>query len=198
MRFLMNRDSTLSMVGVPRAQRTQVESQYDGGIATFAKNCVDTVFCRLPISDNYFWRVYINGQYTPECCPEYLKAENFDKLKGGLVDRVSTHTDTVQGFLEGYDGQISRYVLLDHMDWLSDKYFVHLEAEWQAILEKAAPETRLIWRSGGLRTDFLDRVRVMVHGIERPLQELLRLRPGTGRTTAREVPRSHLRQFLHR
>jgi S-adenosylmethionine-diacylglycerol 3-amino-3-carboxypropyl transferase len=102
-----------------------------------------------------------------------LKAENFDKLKGGLVDNVSSHTDTVQGFLEGHNGRISRYVLLDHMDWLSDKYFVHLEAEWQAILERAAPETRLIWRSGGLKTDFLDRVRVTVHGIERPLQELL-------------------------
>jgi S-adenosylmethionine-diacylglycerol 3-amino-3-carboxypropyl transferase len=90
-----------------------------------------------------------------------------------LVDKVTTHTDTVQGFLEGHDGQISRYVLLDHMDWLSDKYFEHLEAEWQAILDKAASETRLIWRSGGLRTDYLDRVRVMVNGMERPLQELL-------------------------
>ena len=133
-----------------------------------------TVFSKLPLSDNYFWRVYINGEYTTECCPEYLKAENFEKLKGGLVDNVTTHTDTVQGFLEGHDGQISRYVLLDHMDWLSDKYFEHLEAEWQAILDRAAPETRIIWRSGGLRTDFLDRVNVMVNGMERPLQELLR------------------------
>jgi S-adenosylmethionine-diacylglycerol 3-amino-3-carboxypropyl transferase len=174
MRFFMNRDSTLSMVGVPKAQRTLVESQYEGGIATFAKNCVDTVFGELPISDNYFWRVYVNGEYSPECCPEYLKEENFEKLKGGLVDNVTTHTDTVQGFLEGHDGQISRYVLLDHMDWLSDKYFPLLEAEWQAILERAAPETRIIWRSGGLRTDFLDRVEVQVNGDQRPLQELLR------------------------
>ncbi len=173
-RFLMNRDSTMSMVGVPRAQRAQVESQHDGGIATFAKNCVGAVFSELPMSDNYFWRVYINGEYSRDCCPEYLKEENFDKLKGGLVDNVSTHTETVQGFLEGHDGQISRYVLLDHMDWLSDKYFEFLEAEWQAILEKAAPETRVIWRSGGLKTDYLDRVKVMVNGVERPLPELLR------------------------
>lgn len=173
MRFMMNRDSTLSMVGVPRAQRAQVESQYDGGIATFVKDCVDTVFSKLPIQDNYFWRVYINGEYTPDCCPEYLKKENFERLKGGLIDNVTAHTDTVQGFLEGHPGQISRFVLLDHMDWLSDKFFPHLEAEWQAILERAAPDTRLIWRSGGLRTDYLDRVYVNVRGVETPLQELL-------------------------
>ena len=35
----------------------------------------------------------------------------------------------------------------------------------------------LIWRSGGLKTDYLDRVRVMVNGIERPLQELLEYEP---------------------
>jgi len=173
MRFFMNRDSTMSMVGVPRAQRVQVESQYEGGIAKFAQDCVDTVFSKLPIQDNYFWRVYVNGEYSRDCCPEYLKEENFEKLKAGLVDNVTTHTDTVQGFLEGHDGQISRFVLLDHMDWLSDKFFPALEAEWQAILARATPGARLIWRSGGLRTDFLDRVKVQVNGIEQPLQDLL-------------------------
>lgn len=173
MKFLMNRDSTLSMVGVPRAQRNQVESQYDGGIARFVQDCVDTVFAELPISDNYFWRVYINGEYSPDCCPEYLKAENFECLKAGLADNVSLHTNTVQGFLEGYRGTISRYVLLDHMDWLSGKFFPLLEAEWQAIVDHAAPATRIIWRSGGLKTDFLDRVRVLVRGRQRPLQDLL-------------------------
>ncbi len=173
LRFLMNRNSTLSMVGVPRAQRNQVESQYDGEIARFVQDCVDAVFAELPIHDNYFWRVYINGEYSPDCCPEYLKAENFEKLKAGVADNVSLHTNTVQGFLEDFGGTISRYVLLDHMDWLSGEFFPLLEAEWQAIVDRAAPETRIIWRSGGLKTDFLDRVRVTVRGRERPLQEIL-------------------------
>lgn len=173
MRFAMNRDTTLSMVGVPKAQRRQVETQYEGGIVQFVQDCVRAVFAELPINDNYFWRVYMNGQYTPECCPEYLKPENFQKLKDGVADRVSVHTDSVQGFLEKHDGQISRYVLLDHMDWLSDKYFSSLEAEWQAIIDRAAPNTRVIWRSGGLRTDFLNDVQVRVDGQMRPLQDRL-------------------------
>lgn len=173
MRFAMNRDTTLSMVGVPKAQRRQVEQQYKGGIVKFVQDSVEAVFCKLPLSDNYFWRVYMKGSYTRECCPEYLKPDNFQKLKGGLVDRVSTHTDSVQGFLDKHDGQISRYILLDHMDWLSDKFFPLLELEWQSIINRAAPETRILWRSGGLKTDFLDRVNVNVGGQARQLPEVL-------------------------
>src|SRR5581483_2209045 len=93
--------------------------------------------------------------------------------KGGLVDRISTHTDSVYGFLDKHHGQISRYVLLDHMDWLSSKLFPLLELEWQAIIRRAAPNTRIIWRSGGLKTDFIDRVSVSTNGQTRPLPELL-------------------------
>ena len=116
------------------------------------------------MKDNYFWRVYIDGSYSRQCCPEYLKPDNFQALKNGLVDRISTHTDSVQGFLEKYDGKISRYILLDHMDWLSDQFFPLLESEWQAIVDRAAPEARIIWRSGGLRTDFIDEVKINRNG----------------------------------
>ena len=40
MRFAMNRDTTLSMVGVPKAQRRQVETQYDGGVVKFVQDAV--------------------------------------------------------------------------------------------------------------------------------------------------------------
>ncbi len=173
MRFAMNRDTTLSMVGVPKAQRRQVETQYEGGVVKFVQDAVEAVFCKLPLADNYFWRVYMKGEYSRKCCPEYLKAENFELLKRGLAERVSTHTDSVQGFLDKHEGQISRFVLLDHMDWLSDKFFPLLELEWQAILARAAPGTRIIWRSGGLRTDFIDRVHVTRCGQQRQLPELL-------------------------
>ena len=131
------------------------------------------VFSELPLIDNYFWRVYISGQYTHDCCPEYLRPENFERLKSGLVDRISAHSDSVQGFLDKHNGSISRYVLLDHMDWLSDKFFPLLESEWQAIIDRASPDARVIWRSGGLRTDFVDQVQVMVDGKRRRVGELL-------------------------
>ena len=164
MKFTMNRDTTMSMLGVPKAQRRQIENQYPGGLVKFIQDCMESVFAELPMKDNYFWRVYMTGQYTPECCPEYLKPDNVQKLKDGLLDNVSTHTDSVQGFLEKQDGKISKFILLDHMDWLSDHFFPLLESEWQAIIDNAADNPRLIWRSGGLRTDFIDQVEVTIDG----------------------------------
>lgn len=174
-RFFMHRDATLSMLGVPKAQRRQIDTQYPGGIVKFIEDCVESVFAKIPLADNYFWRVYMTGSYTRTCCPEYLKEENFEKLKGGLVEKVSTHTDSVQAFLERHDGEISRFVLLDHMDWLADKLFPILELEWQSIIDRAAPNTRILWRSGGLRTNFLDRVEVQANGKSVKLPELLTL-----------------------
>lgn len=171
--FTLGRNATLSMVGVPRAQRQQVDKHYEGGIVQFIHDSIESVFARLPIHDNYFWRVYLTGQYTPDCCPEYLKPDNFQALKGGLVDKVHTYTDSVEGFLRKHDVEISRYVLLDHMDWLSTQFYPLLESEWQAILLRATPDARILWRSGGLKTDFVDRVNVQLNGQNRELGELL-------------------------
>ncbi|MFO0924696.1 MAG: BtaA family protein [Pirellulales bacterium] len=174
LRFAMNRDTTLSMLGVPKAQRRQIDTQYPGGIVQFVEDSLEAVFAKLPVQDNYFWRVYITGSYTPECCPEYLKPHNVEKLRNGDWQRLTVHTDSVQGFLEKNDVKISRYILLDHMDWLSDHFFPLLESEWQAILERAAEKTRILWRSGGLRTEFINNVSVKVQGQVRALPELLR------------------------
>ncbi|MGL6226820.1 MAG: DUF3419 family protein [Thermoguttaceae bacterium] len=172
-KMLVNRDASLSMLGVPRAQRMQIDKQYEGGIIKFVQDALDSVFGTLPIADNYFWRVYATGCYTPTCCPEYLEEENFQKLKGGLVDRISVATDTVEGFLRKNDVQISRFVLLDHMDWLSDQLYDALVSEWDIILDRAAPQTRILWRSGGLRTDYIDTVPVEKGGEKRSLSEYL-------------------------
>ncbi|MDO4574029.1 MAG: BtaA family protein [Planctomycetia bacterium] len=177
MKFFLNRDTTLSMLGVPKSQRDQVESQYEGQIVKFMQDCLGAVFCDLPIQDNYFWQVYINGCYTPECCPEYLKAENFSRLKEGLVDEVTTYTDSVEGFLRKYDVSISRFVLLDHMDWLASHLFPALVSEWEIIMQRAAPKTRIIWRSGGMRTEFLERVELDWNGKKEKLTDHLKLYP---------------------
>jgi S-adenosylmethionine-diacylglycerol 3-amino-3-carboxypropyl transferase len=161
------------MLGVPKAQRQQIEKQYPGGILQFIEDSIEAVFAKLPIRDNYFWRVYLTGRYTPTCCPEYLRAENFQALQAGRIENVTVHTDSVQGFLDKNDVAISRFVLLDHMDWLSDHFFPLLESEWQSILKRAAPGARVLWRSGGLRTDFIDEVEVLHDGKPKRLPELL-------------------------
>ncbi len=172
-KFALNRDTTMSMLGVPKAQRKQIDTQYQGGLLKFMQDCLQAVFVDIPMKDNYFWQLYMNGHYSRECCPEYLTEEGFQTLKSGAVDHVSTHTNSVQGFLEQHDQPISRFVLLDHMDWLSDHFFPLLESEWQAILNRAAPRARIIWRSGGLKTDFIDQVQVHHQGQLTPIRPLL-------------------------
>jgi S-adenosylmethionine-diacylglycerol 3-amino-3-carboxypropyl transferase len=163
-KFTLNRDTTMSLLGVPKAQRKQIDTQYRGGLLQFMQDCLRAVFVEIPMKDNYFWQLYMNGRYARNCCPEYLTESGFSDLKNGLVDRVSTHTNSVQGFLDGHGQSISRFVLLDHMDWLSDRFFPLLESEWQAICNRAAAGARIIWRSGGLQTDFIDQVYVRHHG----------------------------------
>jgi len=174
--WLLRRDTTLAMLGVPRSQRKQLDEGYEGGIVQFIIDRIDTVFSKLPLQDNYFWRVYLTGQYTQDCCPEYLKRENFEPLKDGIVNKVSTHTDSVLGFLEGHDGKISRYVLLDHMDWLYSNYKDVLSAEWQGIVDRADENTKLIWRSAGLKVEFVDPIEVSVNGDQKTMGDLLSYR----------------------
>lgn len=173
-RWIVGRDTTLSLLGVPRPQRQHLERNYQGGIVQFVEDCIEAVFTRLPLRDNYFWRVYLTGEYSRDCCPEYLKADNFEKLKAGLADRITTHTSSILDFLNQHDGNVSRYVLLDHMDWLSSMRFPILELEWQSIVDRAAPDARILWRSGGLQTEYVDRVRIAVNGRQRHVGEVLR------------------------
>jgi S-adenosylmethionine-diacylglycerol 3-amino-3-carboxypropyl transferase len=171
-RWLLRRDTTLALVGVPRLQREQLERDCEGGIARFIENCVESVFTRIPLADNYFWRVYLTGSYSPTCCPEYLKPENFERLRS-LVDRLSVHTTSVCGFLERHEEPLTRFVLLDHMDWLGQHDQPLLARQWQALLRRAAPGARVLWRSGGTRCDHVDRLPVEWRGGRQPLGELL-------------------------
>ena len=115
----------------------------------------------------------MRGEYSPTCCPRYLEREKFEALKAGLVDRISIHTNTIEGFLRLNEVGISRFVLLDHMDWLSTYRYEALEKEWQAIVNRAMPDTRIIFRSGGLRVDYVDPILISVQGKKRQMGDLL-------------------------
>lgn len=180
-RWALERDTAMCLLGVPRAQIEQIRAHYGSGLSTFIGECLDAVFGELPLADNYFWRVYLRGTYTRDCCPEYLRPEGYEKLRAGGADRVQTHTCTVHDFLESHDGTVSRFVLLDHMDWLSTHAQPVLRREWEAILAKAAPGSRAIWRGAGLDTPFVDRLTVTHRGQEQPLAGLLRYHPDLSR-----------------
>jgi len=114
----------LSWTGIPIPQQELLATVAgkQASIGLWIKAQLEFVFTELPIHDNYFWRVYIFGQYTKECCPDYLKEENFATLKS-RIDRISVNTETITEFLNrnGNEYPVTHFVLLDHMDWMAKK-----------------------------------------------------------------------------
>ena len=173
LRWLLNRNTTLALLGIPQAQRHELEQSHGQGMVEFINHCVEAVFARLPLADNYFWRVYLTGSYTPDCCPEYLKPTAFARLKAGLVDSIHLHHASILEFLLHNRGRFSRFVLLDHMDWLHQSHRSLLTAEWQTMIEHAYPGSRFLWRSGGKRPDFINHLTVQRQRKPHRLGELL-------------------------
>lgn len=173
MNWTLSRQITMSMLGVPHPQRKEVQAQHSGGVAGFIRDCIEYVFRELPTASNYFWNVYLRGHYTESCCPEYLKRPNFLALKYGLADCIQPHTSTISQFLGQSQERFSRYVLLDHMDWMSSYQPEALQEEWDQIMAHAAPGARILFRSAHQRPAYLDWLEVEVAGSRGKLRSQL-------------------------
>ncbi len=172
-RAAMRRNTVLAMLGVPREQRRQVEKECEGGIAGFVASSLRRVFTELPLRDNYFWRVYLTGKYSMDCCPDYLTEDGFAALKAGAVNVIHTHTCLLEEFLRSSESTCSRFVFLDHMDWMADRFPEKLERQWNWVLRKASGDARAIWRSGGLNTEYLRGIAVSTQTQKSRLQDHL-------------------------
>ena len=146
----------MSMLGVPAEQTMAVRDANEDGVAGFVRDSMRNVFRNLPFHENYFWSLYLRGHYTPHNC-RYLTSEGFHRLKAGCVDAVQPLTTTLTEALNS--GQIespSHFVLLDHMDWMGKAHPQALADEWEAIFQRGRTQSRILWRSGGLETQFVD------------------------------------------
>jgi S-adenosylmethionine-diacylglycerol 3-amino-3-carboxypropyl transferase len=182
--WALSQQIVLSLLGVPHPQRREVQAQHAGGVAGFVRDSLEYLVRHLPFWSNYFYAVYVRGRYAPGCCPEYLKAGEFARLKAGLAGRIVPHTATVTGFLQRTDERISRFVLLDHMDWMSSYDPEALIEEWSAILARATCDARILLRSAHARPRYLDWVEV--GAARRRLREALAFHDGLARELARE------------
>jgi S-adenosylmethionine-diacylglycerol 3-amino-3-carboxypropyl transferase len=161
-RWMMRQPMVLAMLGVPAAQARLIEAHHPDGVAGYVRDKLFHVATRVPMRDNYFWRVYVRGSYTPSCCPNYLKPGNFAALRAALP-RIQTHTNTLAEFLKKHPGPYSHFALLDHQDWLAEHDTAALEEEWRLLLRSSQRGTRLLLRSAGPALDFLpDWVRAAV------------------------------------
>jgi len=153
-RTLISSPLVMAMIGVPRPQARLIEQNYPGAMLGFVKDKLRHVFTEVELRSNYFWRVYLTGSYTPECCPNYLKPEHFDALQD-RVDRIQLHTGSFAAFLTKNRRPFTHYVLLDHQDWMAYHNYPALEEEWRLILKHSRPGTHILLRSAGLTAEFL-------------------------------------------
>ena len=150
---LAETEVALALVGVPQPQRLLVAA-HPGGIRGYILEALDRVIALGLLKHNYFWYVYLTGRYLPTHCPEYLREEGFQALKGGLADRVEIRHGTVSDTLAGEAEGFTAFVLLDHMDWMVNAPGP-LDEEWHRIFAAARPGARVIFRSGGPDASFL-------------------------------------------
>lgn len=183
--WALSRQLTMSMLGVPHPQRKEVERQHAGGIGGFVREAVEYIVHQLPLWTNYFWTLYLRGRYTRDNCPEYLHRETFLALKAGGVERIHLHTCTVTEFLQRTQERITKFVLLDHMDWMSSYQPQALVDEWNAILDRAASGARVILRSAHADPAYLRTVDVGNGPNRRRLTEAVRFYPELARELSR-------------
>jgi S-adenosylmethionine-diacylglycerol 3-amino-3-carboxypropyl transferase len=152
--WLLRQPGTMAFIGVPTPQLRLIEHRYPGGLGGFVRDKLRQVFTEVPIWDNYFWRVYVTGSYTGDCCPSYLSPRNFPVLRQRL-DRIKVHTCTVTEFLQAHPGEYSHFVLLDHQDWLAWHDTAALLEEWRQIFRNSRQGAKILFRSAGPDLSFL-------------------------------------------
>jgi len=172
---LIKNEVYLSWTGIPLPQQKLLANTAGSteSVGAWIKAQLDYVCTELPIHENYFWLVYLLGRYTKNCCPEYLKKENFAKLKAS-VGKITISTETVTDFLKHNPkkNKISTFVLLDHMDWMAEKPDL-LSEEWEAILRNSTKNPKFLWRSAAADANFVLKTSVTKNGKKVKLEDVL-------------------------
>ncbi|TPX30534.1 hypothetical protein SmJEL517_g05910 [Synchytrium microbalum] len=149
---LLNNDRFLwGALGVPPAQMSMVledQTAYD-----FLVDSFDPVIAEKSLrDDNYFYYMPLMLRYLPTNCPGYLSESGFDTLKSNpeQLDAIRIHTDTIINVLntQCYDGELTKVILMDHLDWFSPE---DADAEISAVAKKMRVGGRAFWRSAGKR-----------------------------------------------
>jgi len=142
---------TLFGLGIPPQQFKELTRDLDAGktIIDVYRERVRRLACDFPIDENYFaWQAFARKYDTEnrKAIPEYLKAENFEKLKTN-IDRLRTKVGSLTDEIKARpQGAFNRFVFLDAQDWMDADALTDL---WSAIAEKAEFNSRIIFRTAG-------------------------------------------------
>ena len=142
-------DLILGLAGIPK---TQSSGMVD--LNEYMRKTLYNLFVNQGAHDNYFWRIYLEGRYSENSCPNYLKEEHFEKISSQIY-KLTHSTGSITEFLNSTNKKYSHFVLLDHQDWLIGNGTDQLEKEWIAILKSAKPTAKILFRSVHKNLEFL-------------------------------------------
>jgi betaine lipid synthase len=124
---------------------------YLGSLYDYCVNTLDPVIENTLLSnDNYFYYMPLMLKYNQQNAPTYLKEESFNLLKSEphRLDAIKIHTRTIVEVLssEVPDCDLTKVILMDHLDWFSNE---DAAAEIDMVYRKMAKGGRVFWRAAG-------------------------------------------------
>ncbi|MFY0683609.1 MAG: BtaA family protein [Balneola sp.] len=148
-KHLWKSELILGFAGIPNTQSDSIPN-----LNEYIKSTIQNLFVTQGMQNNYFWRLYLEGKYSTECCPNYLKEDNFANIQS-QIHKLSHSNDSVTTSLISSEKKYSHFILLDHQDWLIADGTNELESEWTALLHSAKPKAKILFRSVHKNLDFL-------------------------------------------
>jgi betaine lipid synthase len=137
--------------GVPSRQRKLI---IDDGLSvfTYMKRCIMGMLAYSHLkTNNYFYYNILTAKYLPDNCPEYLKKKNFTKLRDGRLGKLTISTN--QFIDELKSRTYTKVILMDHVDWQDEKYYIDLsEALWSNVSDGG----KVIFRSASYRPSYIN------------------------------------------
>ncbi len=152
--WLLRRQATLSLLGIPPAQHRLIQKDYHDGIGGYIKDCLRRVFTQTYLPHNYFWHLYMTGRYRCTHRPNYLKPENFEIIRQRLSN-IQLRTNSITSLLKTEPGSYTHFILLDHQDWLAEHQPGALAEEWDLLARNAPPGARTLMRSAASAVTYL-------------------------------------------
>ncbi len=116
-----------NLFGVPSSQmKLSSVTEISENIRVSLKNHFEL----YPNTSNYFWYLYFFGKYNEQFCPNYLKEENFNRIKSNIHKMSLIDIPLLQA-LDLDEFNIIN--LLDHQDWHLINNQEYLTTLWNKI-----------------------------------------------------------------
>lgn len=125
--------------GVPHEQLSLLSRKPE----LFGERLIEILSTRMWLKDNYFYHGYITGVFAKDCCPRYMSAEFYPKLKSRVNKVTLFHGLLGDAAKKRTDWSVIS--LLDSMDWMPFSMVAGLVHDIVPQVDKK--RGRIFWRS---------------------------------------------------